>query len=569
MTVASLIIDIKLRDTATPGIKNVGNAIKETDSKVKGITTSFKRLGGQLKKGIQKFKMLGLIGLGTIAALFMTTPLMTAAFKVFRLSLIRLFMVLQVKVLPMFKRWAKAITTLTRRLKESPMLGWLQTLVAWGIKLAIFVVFATAFGAAIWSVIMAFVSFIPLIIAGVLAIRALSDMFGGIVPFIQVFVDFIKTTEQRIARFFGNIWNMIKEGDIEGAMMAFTGKIAEMLGNAIFFAFALLGGMVVNALEMVWDDIYNWWHKKGGEQQVMGSMFLDNIIRGAIGAVIKLTDLMGAIKDWWDRPDTIATTIAMGIAFVKRIAFAIKNSARVIAEAFEEVFMKINFIDILKRKLGLAPTPPPSPTGMWTVPGIMTEEHEKALSNITAIQGELETELVSSGITITDENLKQLQTQELNFTIHNDSIRKINETTKNLQITNAQKVGDVEIAIWDRITQAILTALDAKKRFAEYSGAGVSEYWTGGLALPTGLSPEAWAGVVGGYQAGGIVPRTGLIFAHAGERVIPARGETTTKSVNITVDMSDSVFNLAHESDIDELTDRITRRIAEEQILRY
>lgn len=146
--IATLIIDIKGKDTATATIRKTGAALKETEHFTKGVDTASGRMNATLEESAQKFKMLGLIGLGTIAALFANTPLMTAGFKMLRAALLPLFLTLQKDLMPVFKLFASGIKKINEYLMEHPTVSkFASAITALGITFAITTVFLGAFNA--------------------------------------------------------------------------------------------------------------------------------------------------------------------------------------------------------------------------------------------------------------------------------------------------------------------------------------------------------------------------------------------------------------------------------------
>ncbi len=116
-----VILRIALETTGfKTGGREVNKTLDDTKSKTESVDTATKRYEKTLKNARNTMKMFGLIGLGTMAALFVNTPIMAAGFNLVRASLLRLFLLVQKDVLRVFKRLANAINKITDYLKDNP-----------------------------------------------------------------------------------------------------------------------------------------------------------------------------------------------------------------------------------------------------------------------------------------------------------------------------------------------------------------------------------------------------------------------------------------------------------------
>lgn len=114
---ALLKITLETKGFKTGG-QDVNKTLDDTKSKTESVDVATKRYEKTLKKTGDSFKLFGLIGLGTMAALFVNTPIMAAGFNLIRFALLSLFITLQARVLPVFKVLAKWINRINQFFKE-------------------------------------------------------------------------------------------------------------------------------------------------------------------------------------------------------------------------------------------------------------------------------------------------------------------------------------------------------------------------------------------------------------------------------------------------------------------
>jgi len=84
----------------------------------KSTKNSFDELFESVRVGTDRFRLLALIGMGTLAMLFMNTPIMQAGFEMIKASLTMLFITMQDYVLPMLKAFADFIKQINDELKR-------------------------------------------------------------------------------------------------------------------------------------------------------------------------------------------------------------------------------------------------------------------------------------------------------------------------------------------------------------------------------------------------------------------------------------------------------------------
>lgn len=125
----------------------LGTKTKGTTSHLKAFGTSVTRTNMSVGKLSGSLKMLGLIGVGTMAALFMNTPIMQAAFEDLRVELELLALTLSEDVIPEMEKMSDSIRSVTDWLEAHPIiLDLVQQLVALGARFSIVMVLVGAFG---------------------------------------------------------------------------------------------------------------------------------------------------------------------------------------------------------------------------------------------------------------------------------------------------------------------------------------------------------------------------------------------------------------------------------------
>ncbi len=244
---------------AKSGMEGATKVIADAESKTKSLDTATKRYTKTLEDTKNKFKLFGLIGLGTMAALFVNTPILAAGFNLIRTSLLTLFIAMQSKILPVFTRVAKAINRVTRFLKEHPtILKWVTVFTALLASIAVGVAIFTALGAAISAISGGFVIltgvFGPTLVAIFTALgAAILAISGKFVIFVGVFGHTLTALAGIVTGaglltiaiaaigaviaglMFAKFITNMKEG--KGFFDSFAGAIVDTLGNIIgFFA---------------------------------------------------------------------------------------------------------------------------------------------------------------------------------------------------------------------------------------------------------------------------------------------------------------------------------------------
>lgn len=112
---------------------------KTSKSRADGTNTSMERLDTSVGDVVGKFKLLGLIGIGTMSALLVNTPRIAAGFEVLKIKVSRLFNELSRPVGAVFKEIGGRVDDLTNTIKNlTPrQREFLDLIVKWGAALSI------------------------------------------------------------------------------------------------------------------------------------------------------------------------------------------------------------------------------------------------------------------------------------------------------------------------------------------------------------------------------------------------------------------------------------------------
>jgi len=177
----------KAKDTVEKSSKSMERHTKSTEN-------TFLSLSGTLKTVIDRFRLMALIGMGTLAMLFMNTPIMQAGFAKLKASLTELFITLQDNVNPEFDKFANIIHDINDYLEEHDTIRKLvTTLVELGVVMAIITVF-----------IMPFYMLARVVMAMPMLFWALTGVFfklGGAFRFVYGFLSIVLTDLIEFGRF--------------------------------------------------------------------------------------------------------------------------------------------------------------------------------------------------------------------------------------------------------------------------------------------------------------------------------------------------------------------------------
>lgn len=296
------------------GGQEVNKVLDDTKSKTESVDVATKRFTKTLDKAKDKFKLFGLIGLGTMAALFVNTPLMAAGFNLVRASLTNLFITIQKDILKVFKKMGNAINKVNKFLKENPQIAkYIIQLVALASAVALGLVFFSALAAVFNPVTLAIIAF------GLLWTNnwgGIQDKTKDVVEWIKTNVppafEFIKEKAEVFLEFILELWENHGTRLVAELIETYESlktNMSERIGSMTEF-WESHGETILNFLGVLWDGI------KGAVELGIGFVvdalsFGLNIIQGDWeGAWQNIED---AVRRVWGVIETIVREAINGI----------------------------------------------------------------------------------------------------------------------------------------------------------------------------------------------------------------------------------------------------------------
>lgn len=184
-------------------IKGSGVQYTETENRVKKVRGQIERWSSTMRTLLGQYKMLGLIGLGTLAAMIVNTPLIAAAFKIVGTAMTAVITILSTGVLPWFIAIANVILDIGTYIEDSPLLGSLvKWFVAGTMVLAVMVLIGNAIFLTAYAITNAKLAFIDLFMGIVGKITIIEEKLNNFVSWITKGKNRLKTVRGFLTKIF-------------------------------------------------------------------------------------------------------------------------------------------------------------------------------------------------------------------------------------------------------------------------------------------------------------------------------------------------------------------------------